>query len=57
MIDVRHDALTHEHDPLPREVAHLAQTDAEGKEMEDKLSEEAKMKIGDTGRHAPTPMG
>ena len=43
MIDVRHDALTHEHDPLPREVAHLAQTDAEGKEMEDKfnLSDEA----------------
>jgi len=38
MMDVRHDALTHEHDPLPKEVAHLAQTDADGKEMEDKFN-------------------
>jgi hypothetical protein len=57
MIDVRHAALTHGHHPLPGEVVALAHTDAEGKEIEDKLSEEAKMKIGDTGRHAPTPMG
>jgi hypothetical protein len=39
---------------LPREVVALAQTDAEGKEIEDDVSEEAKIKIGDTGRHAPS---